>query len=425
MAHQASLGRRAAPLLARYLETSATLLALAVDRAGAVALANPAAASWLKAGSDELVGQPIWRWLTDPDAEALRQRLAGVEAPLDGPLRLTFLDADRVPLDLSCLVDRQPDGLLLLLGEPVEPDGAGGQEAIGRIRAELAELTRENARQRRQIGRHAALLERRVDRRTGELSGANTRLRRELDERARIEAELRRSNTDLEQFAYVASHDLQEPLRMVVSYLQLIERRYEGQLDEAGREFIAYAVDGGKRMQALINDLLAYSRVGRGAADMVPTDLEAVLARARRRLESAIAENDAEVTSDRLPSVRADAAQIEQLFQNLLANALKFRRPERPRVHVSADRLDGEWRVAVRDNGIGIAPEFGERIFQLFQRLHGREEYEGTGIGLAVARKIVERHGGEIWVESAPGEGATFYFTLPDSSAERGRERGQ
>jgi signal transduction histidine kinase len=415
MADQASLGQRAASLLARYLETTGTLLAIALDRSGAIALANPAAAAWLKVGADELTGQPIWRWLAESDAEALRRRLADPAGPGAEPLRLTFLDAERAPVELSCLLDRQSDGLLLL-GEPVEPDGAAGRPALGRLRAEVASLTRELAQQRRQIGRDAELLQKRVDERTGELSGANTRLRRELDARAQAEADLRRSNTDLEQFAYVASHDLQEPLRMVVSYLQLIERRYKSQLDQSGQEFIAYAVDGGKRMQVLINDLLAYSRVGRGAAELAPTDLDVVLARARRRLETAIVESEAEVTSEPLPSVLADAAQMEQLFQNLLANALKFRRPERPRVHVSAERVGDRWRIGVRDNGIGIAPEFGERIFQLFQRLHGREDYEGTGIGLAVARKIVDRHGGEIWVESTRGQGATFYFTLPDRS---------
>jgi signal transduction histidine kinase len=410
--------------LARFLETTSTLHAIATDRAGTIALANPAVASRLGVGASELVGQPIWRWLTDEDGSALRRRLEAGARGDDRPVLLDFVDAQQAPFSLACRIDCQPDGCLLL-GEPVDADGRASHDELLRVSDELATLTRDNARQRRQLRRDAADLERRIGERTHELSGANSRLEHELDERRRVEADLRRSNIDLEQFAYVASHDLQEPLRMVVSYLQLIERRYKSQLDEAGQEFIAYAVDGGKRMQALINDLLAYSRVGRRAGDLTATDLGGVLARARRRLESQLRDAGAEITSDRLPTVLADAPQIEQLFQNLLANAVKFRRPEPPRVHVWAERDGGGWRIGVRDNGIGIAPEFGERIFELFQRLHGREEYEGTGIGLAIARKIVDRHGGRIWVESTPGEGATFYFTLSDGLAKRVGEGGQ
>src|SRR2546425_815798 len=225
--------------------------------------------------------------------------------------------------------------------------------------------------------------------------------------------ELERSNKELEQFAYVASHDLQEPLRMVSSYTQLLERRYGDKLDDKGRTFIAYAVDGATRMQRLINDLLEFSRVSTRGKPMQPVDVNRVLGAVRANLSVAIREADALVTSDELPTVVADETQLVQLLQNLVGNAIKFRGGERPHVHVSAQPAATECVFAVRDNGIGIAPEYFERIFVIFQRLHARGEYPGTGIGLAVCRRIVERHGGRIWVESAPGQGSTFYFALP------------
>lgn len=233
----------------------------------------------------------------------------------------------------------------------------------------------------------------------------------------RYARELEERNTELEQFAYVASHDLQEPLRMISSFLQLLERRYGDQLDATAEEYIRFAVDGAKRMQGLIHDLLAYSRVGTRGKAFQRLDLDDVVAEVLADLQQAIDENDARVTVEDLPELYADPTQMRQLFQNLIANALKFRGEATPEIRLSAerDRENGRalWRVAVRDNGIGIAPEHAERIFQIFQRLHTREEYEGTGIGLAICRKIVERHGGKIWVESQPGQGATFFFTIP------------
>jgi len=229
---------------------------------------------------------------------------------------------------------------------------------------------------------------------------------------AKKTAELQRSNQELEQFAYVASHDLQEPLRMVSSYVQLLARRYKGKLDQDADEFIDFAVDGATRMQRLINDLLLYSRVGTRGKPFEPTDSYQALAAALDNLQLAIQDNNATVTHDPLPAVMADGSQLVQLFQNLIGNAIKFHGTEKPLVHVGARRQDNEWVFSIRDNGIGIAPENFERIFVIFQRLHGRGEYPGTGIGLAVCKRIIERHGGKIWLESEPGKGTTFHFTL-------------
>ena len=231
-------------------------------------------------------------------------------------------------------------------------------------------------------------------------------------------AELAHSNQELQQFAYVASHDLQEPLRMVTSYVQLLERRYKDQLDADANEFIDYAVDGASRMQGLINDLLAYSRVGTQAKEFEPTDCKAVLERVLADLHTTVAEGNAVVSHDALPTITADPSQLGQVFQNLISNAIKYRCDRAPEIHISAERKDSEWLFSVRDNGIGIDPQYAERIFVIFQRLHTREEYPGTGIGLAVCKKIVERHRGRIWVESEAGKGSTFYFTIATATGD-------
>jgi PAS domain S-box-containing protein len=233
-------------------------------------------------------------------------------------------------------------------------------------------------------------------------------------------ADLARSNAELEQFAYVASHDLQEPLRMVASYTQLLARRYTGKLDEDADEFIGFAVDGARRMQELINDLLTYSRVGTRPLQPEAVDTNQLVDQVVNDLTAAIADSHASVLRNELPMVQGDPTQLRQLFQNLIANGIKFHRPStEPQVQVSAARENGAWTFSVRDNGIGIEPQYQERIFALFQRLHTRADYPGTGIGLAICKKIVERHGGQIRVDSAPGRGTTFLFSLPVAAAHK------
>ena len=243
---------------------------------------------------------------------------------------------------------------------------------------------------------------------------------RQRTDRDQAEVELRqyaedlaRSNAGLQQFAYIASHDLQEPLRMVSSYTQLLGRRYKGKLDAEADEFIEYAVDGAQRMQNLINDLLLYSRVGTDAIVLEPIDFNVPFNRAVTNLQATIRESQALVTHNPLPTVRADASQLTQLLQNLIGNAIKFHGEEPPRVHVSTQLEDHKWVFSVADNGLGIEPQYADRIFAIFQRLHTRDQYSGTGIGLAICKKVVERHGGRIWMESEPGKGTTFYFTIP------------
>ena len=236
--------------------------------------------------------------------------------------------------------------------------------------------------------------------------------------RAELEStivELERSNVELEQFAYVASHDLQEPLRKVVSFCQLLERRYKGQLDERADEYIAFAVDGASRMQVLINDLLAFSRVGRTTGSFEEVDLEKAYGQALRNLQSAIEDADADVSATPLPTVAGDPSLLTALIQNLVGNAVKFHGDAAPVVRIEAHRVGDEWTFAITDNGIGIEPRFVERVFLIFQRLHGRDLYAGTGIGLALCKKIVEFHGGRIWIDTEYASGTRICWTLPAS----------
>jgi light-regulated signal transduction histidine kinase (bacteriophytochrome) len=242
------------------------------------------------------------------------------------------------------------------------------------------------------------------------------------EEHRRSLEELARSNRDLEQFAYVASHDLQEPLRMVAAYTQLLAERYQGKLDESADKYIHYAVDGALRMQRLVQDLLAFSRVGRSGADRRQVDCNSVLTTALQNLQAAIDESGARIEAGPLPILFADASQLLQLFQNLVANAIKFRAAEPPRICINAEKSGREWRFSLTDNGIGIASEHADLIFVIFKRLHTRSEYPGNGIGLSICKKIVEQQGGRIWVESVPGRGAAFNFTLPVQGPESVRE---
>ncbi len=257
-----------------------------------------------------------------------------------------------------------------------------------------------------------------------ERRAAERSLQRASEELRQRAAELERSNADLEQFAYVASHDLSEPLRMVSGFVQLLARRYQGQLDADADEFIAYAVEGVNRMQGLIDDLLTFSRIGRDDRRPRDVDLESVARRALDALASQVAESEAEVTIGELPVIRGNERELTQLLQNLFSNALKFRGPDPPRIIATAEcreRTRGRstrWEISVADNGIGIEPRHAERIFKMFQRLHHRDAYPGSGIGLAICKKIVQRHEGRIWVQPNPGGGSVFKFTLPATEAQ-------
>jgi signal transduction histidine kinase len=246
------------------------------------------------------------------------------------------------------------------------------------------------------------------------------KLRRQMEEDlAKKVDELARSNADLEQFAYVASHDLQEPLRMVSAYTQLLGERYKGKLDENADKFIGYAVEGAQRMQVLIQDLLAFSRVGRKEGALTSVDCNDVMKEVKQTLTAALQESGAVITCADLPSVWADRTQVAQVFQNLVGNAIKFRGTDAPAISIMAEKSDDFWQFSVSDNGIGIAQEYTATIFVVFQRLHARTKYAGNGIGLAICKKIVERYGGRIWVESQPGAGSTFKFTMPIADPNR------
>ncbi len=237
--------------------------------------------------------------------------------------------------------------------------------------------------------------------------------KRVADEMARVNEELRRSNSDLEQFAYVASHDLQEPLRMISSYLSLLERRYGSTLDSDAREFIHFAVDGAARMKGLIQDLLSFSRAGRNSLKRRKVEGQQVLDHALKNLQPAIDEAHAEITADPLPAIAVDPSLLTHVFQNLIGNGIKFHGDATPHVHIAVQPSGEEWIFSVRDNGIGIETQYNDRIFRIFERLHTSDRYPGSGVGLAISKKIVERHGGRMWLESQPGKGSTFYFSIP------------
>jgi PAS domain S-box-containing protein len=369
---------------------------IATDAEGRIKFMNP-------------VAEALTGW---PEVEALGNELPNVfqicneqcGAPIENPVMKLLREGQPVNLITPPLL-LSKTGTTRLIEATISPI-KDNSYAINGVVVVFRDIT-ERRQAELAVQKAKAELEIRVAERTEELSKANAQLQLELAERKRV-------NTELEQFAYVASHDLREPLRKIKSYTELLERRYKDQLDEKADKYINYIVDGVARMQMLVTDLLAYSRTGRSELRLEPTNLNEVLKQVVGDLEVAIRDGNAMVTYDTLPTLVVDASQMAQLFQNLIGNAIKFHGQDTPRVHVGVEKVDSGWVFGVRDNGIGIEPEYAERIFLIFQRLHTRSEYPGSGIGLAICKRVVERHGGRIWVESEPGKGTTFYFVIPE-----------
>jgi|GEM_PF-1516623 len=344
--------------------------------------------------------------------EMLAQRFEDIVHPADWQVmeQLRACQVQPYVVERRCL---RKDDSLIWVSLAISPRCTPANELLYFIviaeNISIRKQAEETLRQARDI------LEQQVAARTAEIRQTNVALRTEMAEREKLTQDLERSNLDLEQFAYMASHDLQEPLRAVNSFARLLAQKYQGQLDATAEKYIHYIVDGASRMQHLIQDLLTYSRVGRQTLDLQPVDCNTVLVQVQHNLASAIAESSATLIYDLLPTLNADPTQLVQLFQNLIGNAIKYRSDEPPQICISALEQDDRWCFSIQDNGIGIEPQYAQRIFTLFQRLHTRQEYPGTGIGLALCKKIVERHQGELWVESELGAGATFYITLPNA----------
>ena len=349
----------------------------------------------------------------------------------DNPLDAELVQRElrRAGLDFTAQLARDKTGFIsaldlavpdLLLADYALP-GFSGMDALALARERFADIPviivsgaigEEVALETLKRGATDYVLKQRLGR-LGQVAGRALEEARLVREKTRVDEELKRSNENLEQFAYVASHDLQEPLRQMSNYAGLLERRYKGKLDADADVFLGYIVDGGKRLQNLINDLLAFSRIGQERQNFAEVDCNAVLALVLDNMLTSIKESGAEITHDELPVLTANKTNFVQLFQNLIGNALKFRGAQPPRIHVKAAREGAYWRFSVQDNGIGIDPQHKERVFVIFQRLRTVEKLPGTGIGLSICKKIVETHGGRIWLESEPGKGTTFYFTVP------------
>lgn len=381
---------------------------ISIDESHAITLFNRGAERIFGYSAADIIGQPLDRLIPERFVAGHGNQVRDFSAAPE---------ASRMMAQRGEIYGRRRDGSEF----PAEASISKFRDREGLVfTVILRDITERRAAELILRGAHDEL-ERRVRERTAELEERNAQLQQEIQERRRAEKllaeqarELARSNADLEQFASVASHDLQEPLRMVASYTQLLGKRYRNRLDGDADEFMGFIVDGALRMQRLINDLLTFSRVGSRGKGFQPVDLAASVDQVRINLRAAIDESGALISTGTLPVVNADATQMEQLLQNLIGNAIKFRKGPAPSVHIDARREDAAWRITVQDDGIGIDARYAERIFVIFQRLHTAAEYPGTGIGLAICKKIVERHGGQIGVHSTPGEGASFSFTLPD-----------
>lgn len=376
----ASLQKQASQYARTLIEVSIDPL-VTISPEGKITDVNEATIKATGMPREELVGTNFSSYFTEPEkAEQAYRHVFAWGFVTDYPLTIRHRDGHLMDVFYNASLYKDTYGSIL------------GAFAAAR---DVTALKRAES----ELRRHKENLEALVKERTSELEESNQ--------------ELARSNENLEQFAYVASHDLQEPLRIMSSYSQLLERRYKGRLDQDADEFIAFIVDAAARMQKLITDLLAYSRAGRGATDMVEVNCDRLVRRLVAAMAPTIESADGHVTFDGLPSIMAHESSLVQLFQNLIGNALKFRGEQPPRIHLSASQAGGEWVFSVRDNGIGIEPQYSQRIFMIFQRLHARDKYPGTGIGLSICKKIVETLGGRIWIESEPGQGSTFYFTVP------------
>lgn len=360
---------------------------------GTILYCNARLGEFLSRPIEQIIGRSLHEFVDSANRAAANALLViAREKPVKQRMVFSAADGHAVPAHISANVLNQPDGLSICVVAADLTELENSTEMIQQLRRQQEALRAANE----------------------ELAATEGELRVQNDALVASRAELERSNRDLEQFAYVASHDLQEPLRAVSGFLNLLRDRYKDQLDEKAAGFIEHSVEGATRMSALIRGLLEFARVGTRGTHRVSVDLAAVVGEVTADLRAAIDECGAVVAAGSLPILVADKGQMRQLFQNLIANAIKFRHEgRRPVVRVTAEQQPGEWVFRVADNGIGIAPEQWDRVFAIFQRLHGREEYPGTGIGLAICQRIVEGHGGRIWIEPAPGEGSTFCFTLP------------